>query len=33
MTAAILKVPDDATPISKVSPHEEAWKAGEESFE
>ena len=33
MTAAILKVPESATAVAKVSPHEEAWKAGEESFE
>jgi len=33
MTAAILKVPESATAVANVSPHEEAWKAGEESFE
>jgi len=33
MTAAILKVPESATAVAKVSPREEAWKAGEESFE
>lgn len=33
MTAAILKVPNDARTIAKTVPHTEPWKADEESFE